>query len=130
MSQIPHGPKEVWCPLWKREMAKVCHTCAFWKRISTTNKATGETEDHWECAISLLPALLIENGLQTRQAGAAVESARNEAKESADRAGDTTLLMTRALIGTLKKVEDAVVGAVHAVSPPQQLTALENKRDN
>ena len=34
--------------------------------------------DEWVCSLASLPMLLIENAQQTRQAGAATESMRNE----------------------------------------------------
>ena len=39
---------------------------------------SGNQVDSYECAISWLPMLLIENSGQQRQTGAAVESFRNE----------------------------------------------------
>jgi hypothetical protein len=43
---------------------------------------TGNQVDNYECAISWLPMLLIENSGQQRQTGAAVESFRNEMVKS------------------------------------------------
>ena len=42
------------------------------------NPNTGEQMNRWDCAISWLPTLLIENSQQQRHTGAAVESFRNE----------------------------------------------------
>ena len=39
---------------------------------------TGKDIDNWGCSIAWLPHLLIENANQTREAGAATESFRNE----------------------------------------------------
>ena len=39
---------------------------------------TGNQVDEYQCAISWMPMLLIENSGQQRQTGAAVESFRNE----------------------------------------------------
>lgn len=39
---------------------------------------TGQDVDEWGCSIAWLPHLLIENANQTREAGAAIESFRNE----------------------------------------------------
>lgn len=39
---------------------------------------TGKRVDEWNCAMALMPMLLIENSGQQRQTGAAVESFRNE----------------------------------------------------
>ena len=43
---------------------------------------SGNQVDNYECAISWLPMLLIENSGQQRQTGAAVESFRNEMVKS------------------------------------------------
>jgi hypothetical protein len=42
------------------------------------NPQTGQDVSQWDCAITWLPMLLIEGSQQTRQAGAAIESFRNE----------------------------------------------------
>lgn len=42
------------------------------------NPNTGEPIDEWQCAVNLLPILLIENSQQQRSTSAAVESFRNE----------------------------------------------------
>jgi hypothetical protein len=47
-------------------------------RIAGLDPNTGQEIDHWGCAISWMPTLLIENSQQQRQTGAAVESFRNE----------------------------------------------------
>jgi hypothetical protein len=43
-----------------------------------TGNITLNAEDRWGCAVGWLPMLLIEGAQQTRQAGAAIESFRNE----------------------------------------------------
>ena len=42
------------------------------------NPNTGEDVNRFDCAVSWLPMLLIEGSQQTRQAGSAIESFRNE----------------------------------------------------
>jgi hypothetical protein len=42
------------------------------------NPNTGQEVSEWNCAVSWLPMLLIEGSQQTRQAGSAIESFRNE----------------------------------------------------
>lgn len=42
------------------------------------NPNTGEEINRFDCAVSWLPMLLIEGSQQTRQAGSAIESFRNE----------------------------------------------------
>ena len=42
------------------------------------NPNTGEDVNRFDCAVVWLPMLLIEGSQQTRQAGSAIESFRNE----------------------------------------------------
>ena len=85
MAQIPHGPDTLVCPLHKEKMAKVCHKCPLWVMLRGTNPNTGKEVDEWQCSLSALPMLLIENAQQARQAGAATESMRNEIVKRMDR---------------------------------------------
>jgi len=78
MPQIPRGPENLYCPLWQKTMVKVCHTCPLWIQLRGKNSNTGLEVDEWVCSLASLPMLLIENAQQTRQAGAATESMRNE----------------------------------------------------
>jgi len=52
--------------------------CKWWIQIRGLNPQTGQEVDEWDCTVSMLPMLLIEASQQARQAGAAVESFRNE----------------------------------------------------
>jgi hypothetical protein len=78
MSQIPHANPGLVCPLHRKDVSKVCHKCPFWAKMNGTNPNTGEPVDTWQCAISWLPWLLVENARQTVGAAAATESMRNE----------------------------------------------------
>ena len=53
-------------------------SCRFWVNVHGQNPNTGETINHFDCAIAWMPVLMIENSNQQRQTGAAVESFRNE----------------------------------------------------
>jgi hypothetical protein len=64
------------CPLVQGDCKKT--ECAWFGNIRGLNPNTGEEVDDWNCAIVMLPMLLIENSQQSRQTGAAVESFRNE----------------------------------------------------
>lgn len=77
MAQIPHGPKDLKCPLWRKKMSDVCHTCPWWCQVRGKNPQSREEVDRWDCSLSLLPMLQIETSQQARQAGAATESMRN-----------------------------------------------------
>ena len=47
-------------------------------KIAGKNPNTGEPTEDWGCAMAWMPVLMIENAQQSRAAGAAVESFRNE----------------------------------------------------
>jgi len=71
--QIKNGS---FCPLIKKDCVGL--TCAWFTRVQGYDMNSGNQVDNYECAISWLPMLLIENSGQQRQTGAAVESFRNE----------------------------------------------------
>lgn len=54
------------------------HDCMQWIQVMGTNPNTGQELNDFGCAVAWLPILLIEGSQQTRQAGAAIESFRNE----------------------------------------------------
>ena len=64
------------CPLIKKDCVGL--TCAWFTRVQGYDMNSGNQVDNYECAISWLPMLLIENSGQQRQTGSAVESFRNE----------------------------------------------------
>ena len=75
---IPPGPKDIYCPLWRKPMCKVCHTCAFYVKGESVNQATGQRSEHWSCAMAMMPILQSETKTQIIQHAAATESLRNE----------------------------------------------------
>lgn len=68
--------KSNYCPLLKKPCIET--KCAWFTQVRGVNPNTGQPVDEWQCAINMLPILLIENSQQQRQTGAAVESFRNE----------------------------------------------------
>jgi hypothetical protein len=68
--------KNNYCPLIKKECIQ--NKCAWYTHIRGINPNTGQEVDEWNCTISWIPMLLIENSQQQRSTGAAVESFRNE----------------------------------------------------
>lgn len=78
MSQIAHGRSDLYCPLWRKAMSKVCHTCPWWAQYRGTNPNTGEEIDEWRCGVAMTPVAILSLAQKTNEMGAAVESARNE----------------------------------------------------
>ena len=64
------------CPLIKKPCMK--WGCDWYIQLLGQNPQTGQEIHDFGCAISWLPMLLIEGSQQTRQAGSAIESFRNE----------------------------------------------------
>lgn len=71
--QLKNG---TFCPLLKKDCVGL--TCAWFVRVQGVDTNTGNQVDEYQCAITWMPMLLIENSGQQRQTGAAVESFRNE----------------------------------------------------
>lgn len=74
--------KGTFCPLIKKDCIE--NKCQWFCQIRGINPNTGEPVDEWQCAITLLPILLIENSQQQRSTGAAVESFRNESVKQSE----------------------------------------------
>ena len=64
------------CPLIQKKCKE--HKCKFYIQIHGKNANTGQDISEFDCAVSWLPVLLVESSQQTRQAGSAIESFRNE----------------------------------------------------
>lgn len=77
-TEKPRRSPGTFCPLWRRDVSKVCHTCEWFIHVRGKNPQSMDDIDHWGCAMSFMPLLMIENSQQQRQTGAAVESFRNE----------------------------------------------------
>jgi hypothetical protein len=75
--QIPHADPGLVCPLHRKDMSEVCHKCPWWTRIVGKHPQSEEMLDNWQCAVGLLPMLLIEGTQMQRQTGAALETFRN-----------------------------------------------------
>lgn len=88
--------RDDFCPLIK-EPCRELH-CNFFVHMRGLNPNTGEEMDDYRCTFAWLPLLLLEGASQTRQAGAAIESFRNE---------------------VVKGQRDAALGIAHARSAPE-----------
>jgi hypothetical protein len=83
------------CPLIKEPCRQL--GCNWFVKMRGLNPNTGEEIDDYRCTLSWLPILLLEGASQTRQAGAAIESFRNEVAQGQ---------------------RDAALGIAHARSEP------------
>jgi len=75
-------------------MDQVCHTCPWWQQIRGKHPQSLEDLDRWDCAVALLPLLLIENSQRQMQTAASVDKVANEVRKADDasRATMVTLL--------------------------------------
>ena len=71
------------CPLHNFKKCKQ-FKCAWFVQMKGTNPNDGKDVDEYACSIAWLPMLLVENAMQSRQAGAAIESFRNEMVKAND----------------------------------------------
>ena len=55
--------------------------CMWYTQISGTNPQTGEPVNEYGCAVAWIPFLQVDNTRHVNQAGAAIESFRNETVE-------------------------------------------------
>jgi hypothetical protein len=86
------------CPLMKSRRELVCHKCAWYEHVRGHHPQTGEDLDKWECAIVLMPMLLIENSRQQHVNNAAITSLREETIQGKNREIAATLLRTQAIL--------------------------------
>ena len=86
--QIPHADPGAVCPLHKVDCSEVCHKCPWWIRIMGKNPQTEEQMDHWSCAVSMLPILMVDNTAVNRGNTVAMESFRNGVVEAVGLAVD------------------------------------------
>ena len=71
------------CPLGhccekRDETGQPVERCQWYVKVYGRHPQTEELVDKWACSIAFMPMLQIESSQQMRQAGAAVESFRNE----------------------------------------------------
>ena len=65
------------CPLNNFDPCKQLD-CAWFVKLAGKDPNSGKEIDEFGCAMAWLPVMLVENAMQSRQTGAAVESFRNE----------------------------------------------------
>lgn len=73
MAKIKPG---TFCPLIKKDCVEL--KCAWYTQMRGTNPNTGEPVDEWGCAVAWMPFMAVEIAQKSNQAGAAIESFRNE----------------------------------------------------
>lgn len=75
----PIRPSGMYCPLWKKDVSKVCHTCDWWESIPVQEKTNPmAVRAEWGCVLKL--AVMTQGSMHAAIDGvqAATESFRNE----------------------------------------------------
>ena len=106
MGTIKNG---TFCPLIKKDCVGL--TCAWYTRVQGYDVNSGNQVDSYECAISWLPMLLIENSGQQRSTGAAVESFRNEMVKSNEKA-QQLLLATAGIVQVTNEEQPKLIRSI------------------
>lgn len=77
----PQRDPGTYCPLWRRDVSKVCHTCEWYIKLEGTHPQNGSRIDEWGCSIAFMPILQIESSQQSRQAGASADKVATEVRK-------------------------------------------------
>ena len=73
MAQLKQGNL---CPLIGEDCRQL--ECAWYTKVSGTHPQTGEPVEEYGCAVAWIPSLQMDTSKHVNQAGAAIESLRNE----------------------------------------------------
>jgi hypothetical protein len=73
----PRAKGDMKCPLWKKPMRQVCHTCEWWTHLRGKHPQGEDVIDRWGCAIAWMPVLTIENSQLQHQTAASVDKVAN-----------------------------------------------------
>ena len=111
--QTPLGPDDLKCPLLKKKMSEVCHSCPWWCVI---NKTEGPSE--WRCSLSWLPELLVLNAQEQRTTAATVDKVAAEMQKTDKEAS--------VAIATLTTMLNRAMGQPQLPDDRQQILRLEN----
>lgn len=118
--QIPHGPDDLICPLHRKAMSRVCHTCAWWTQIRGRDPQTDEPVDHWNCSMAVMPMLMVETSKNVRGVQAATESGRNE----------TTKLLAEGILRAERRHKERAEYEDRIASTYRPPMALEDRSDD
>lgn len=66
------------CPLWRKDVSKVCHTCEWYSRIQGMHPQTGEQLDKWMCAVTAQLLATLDAGKAATVGAATTQELRND----------------------------------------------------
>jgi hypothetical protein len=104
----PRAKGAMKCPLWRKPMKQVCHTCEWWQHLRGKHPQGEEILDQWGCAIAWMPMLMVENSQMQRQTGASVDKVATVMHQAAV---DATALRAEAIGDIIRKLSNG--GPLH-----------------
>jgi hypothetical protein len=110
------------CPLIKDECVGL--KCSWFTQVRGMNPNTGEDVDEWACAIAWIPMMQIETSQQARQAGAAVESFRNEMVKANQQNQQLTAECVNKLVDSMESTTDKLIQSVENTKATNILQAV------
>lgn len=113
----PRAKGDMKCPLWKKPMKQVCHTCEWWVHLRGKHPQGEELIDQWGCAVAWMPALTVENSQMQRQTAASVDKVANVM----DTASNQSIAMRAELISSMMK-------SVSSAQPDRLIDAGDHSR--
>ena len=123
MTDKPHRQAGTVCPLWRKDVSKVCHTCEFYQPLPVRDNSSGRVFEQWRCYYVHAPFLLREiisevNGLQGKQA------------EFNDRVYKETQENVQVLIPIMERIERQHERSVRAIARAVDAVTHETKLIN
>jgi hypothetical protein len=103
IADCPLGAK---CEDVKTEGGKpVLYRCPWYVQVKGFDPNTGEEKDQWGCAISWMPALMINAANESRKGAAATESFRNEMVRQGEQTQKIMLVAAQIAEGRQEKLK-------------------------
>ena len=103
-----------------RDRPCIEHRCQWFIQIQGRNPQSGENTNEFGCAIGWLPMLQIETANQSRQAGAAIESFRNETLRRQEASQKSVGLIADILKAIYQRLTGGVAPSAQAEEPPRE----------
>lgn len=106
--QIPDGPQDKFCPLFRKRASKVCRTCMWWARVrfEKPQEDGGQFFDQWACTQAITPGLIMDVGRQQRAAAASTQEMTKELKKG-NAAAHASVVTLVSLVNRVMPMNDA-----------------------
>lgn len=95
-TERPHCKPGLYCPLWRKDVSKVCHTCAWFSHVTGTDPQTGAPVSQWMCAQTMMVLATMDAAKAAYEGGAVTQHLRNDLL--AERQQQARLLISRPLM--------------------------------